>query len=338
MRVEGQPERYYGSSIKRPADKRLSHIYDAAKNEPGKCYDYFRKHGVQNIILEIVEFYPCKNELELRLKENEYILQHLGEAECLNSQLAIKCGKKVINRYKIGKIYAMVCNSCPKLYLGSTIQTLDKRRLSHISKAEAEAKSRCNSNFYKTAISYGGVRNFKIVKLEDWPCNSKRELEDREQFWKNVLSAVLMNQNNPKSSPESKKEKRKISNAAYVQSGQYESRRIERQMNETVAQKEDRLARLRARPKTEKSKQQQRNRAALKRQAETSEQRTQRLNQLRSYSKSRDQIRKDVKNAKRLLARLNAGEVFRPQITTIDKYGIYKTDEQYKSRLLEQSI
>ena len=31
LRIEGRPERYYGSSIKRPADKRLSHIYDAAK-------------------------------------------------------------------------------------------------------------------------------------------------------------------------------------------------------------------------------------------------------------------------------------------------------------------
>lgn len=303
LRIEGQKGAYYGSSIKKPADKRLSHIYDAACGEPGKAYDFFRQFGVQNIILEVIENYPCENEIELKLKENEYILRHLGTSSCLNSQLAVKNGKKPFNRYKSGIIYVMVCEECPKLYLGSTIQPLERRKMSHVAKARMKSKS----NFYKTARSYGGVENFKILKLECWACNSKRELEEREQFWKDALAHVLLNQNNPRSSDEVKKEKKRLYHAA------------------------------RARPQTEAEKQKARETIAQKRETETPEQKKNRLEQKRSYNRLHDEHQRNVKNAKRLVTRLNAEELFTPKSTTLDKYGIYRNSSNFFiSKLLEQ--
>ena len=331
LRIEGQPEFYFGSSIKKPADKRFSHICDAANGEPGRAYDYFRAHGEQNIIMDIVEYYPCKNEIELKLRENVYIIENRGNPESLNKQLAIKAESTNENRYKNGVIYAMLFEGCLALYLGSTIQDITKRKASHV----AKAKSKSQSMFYQQAQAYGGVEEFDIVILEEWPCNNKRELEDREQFWKHAFPPqLLLNLNNAASSPEAKMEKRKLSNAAYLNSEQYKQRKSERKQAETAEQRETRLAKARTKTKSDAAKQKGRERAAVKRHAETAEERDKRLKVLRNYGATRNERSRNIKNAKRLVSRLNAGESFTPTSATMEKYGIHKNGQRFESAYL----
>jgi len=75
-----------------------------------------------------------------------------------------------MNKYINGKIYKIVCNITDDVYIGSTIQTLKRRLKKHMAMD-------CIS---KEIIKNG---NYKIELIEDYPCNNKRELELREQYY-----------------------------------------------------------------------------------------------------------------------------------------------------------
>lgn len=69
--------------------------------------------------------------------------------------------------YSKGKIYKIIDESNGDVYIGSTIQSLEERFLRHKIFKEYN-KEKCNC---------------KIFLIEDYPCNSKRELEMREQYF-----------------------------------------------------------------------------------------------------------------------------------------------------------
>jgi predicted GIY-YIG superfamily endonuclease len=69
--------------------------------------------------------------------------------------------------YSKGKIYKIIDESNGDLYIGSTIQTLKARNWGH-----------------HMIRDYNKIReNCKISLIEDYPCNSKKELVKREQYW-----------------------------------------------------------------------------------------------------------------------------------------------------------
>jgi len=69
--------------------------------------------------------------------------------------------------YNQGKIYKIIDESNGDVYIGSTIQTLKSRYHTHgIFKDYNKLKCNC-----------------KIILIEDYPCNSRRELEEREQYF-----------------------------------------------------------------------------------------------------------------------------------------------------------
>jgi predicted GIY-YIG superfamily endonuclease len=69
--------------------------------------------------------------------------------------------------YSKGKIYKIVDESNGDVYIGSTINSLDLRFRTHqIFKYYNKLKCNC-----------------KIILIEDYPCNNKRELEMREQYF-----------------------------------------------------------------------------------------------------------------------------------------------------------
>lgn len=87
-----------------------------------------------------------------------------------------------INKYQKAKIYKLVGGG--KTYIGSTIQSLSKRKSQH----KTNKKSLCVS----FEISKG---DFDIFLIEDYPCNSKKELLSRERYW--VENNECINKNIP---------------------------------------------------------------------------------------------------------------------------------------------
>lgn len=78
------------------------------------------------------------------------------------------------NKYKNGKIYKIVDNTNDNVYYGSTIETLKNRLKKH---QYTKRKYVCSS---KSIIDNN---NYDIILVEDYPCNSKQELELRERYF-----------------------------------------------------------------------------------------------------------------------------------------------------------
>ena len=75
-----------------------------------------------------------------------------------------------INKYQNGKIYKLISKEMPGLvYYGSTIQTLKQRMTKHMSSS--------NTSCSKALFAYGTP---EIILIEDYPCNSRKELEIEE--------------------------------------------------------------------------------------------------------------------------------------------------------------
>jgi len=75
------------------------------------------------------------------------------------------------NKYKNGKIYKLVCDATPIVYYGSTIQSLPQRLSKH------KTLRNCTS---RELFEKGNVT---IELVENYPCNSRKELEARERIY-----------------------------------------------------------------------------------------------------------------------------------------------------------
>jgi len=79
------------------------------------------------------------------------------------------------NRYLKGKIYIIKNkNDNSKIYVGSTIETLACRRSKHIHDSK-NYKNRCN--LYKHVYDWS---DWEMTLHEDYPCDNKKMLEQRE--------------------------------------------------------------------------------------------------------------------------------------------------------------
>jgi len=82
----------------------------------------------------------------------------------------------VSNKYTNGKIYKLYSKSQPNLvYYGSTIQTLDKRHTAH--------KSACKMLRGVSSSSIIELGDTIIELVENYPCNSIKELHRREGYY-----------------------------------------------------------------------------------------------------------------------------------------------------------
>lgn len=79
--------------------------------------------------------------------------------------------------YSNGKIYKIVNDTNDKIYIGSTTSTLAKRLSEHKKIKRANDKQR---PFYKDLFDNIGKEHFSILLIEEFPCNSRLELERRE--------------------------------------------------------------------------------------------------------------------------------------------------------------
>jgi len=76
--------------------------------------------------------------------------------------------------YSNGKIYKIIDESNGDIYIGSTVQELRMRFLTH------GMFKRYNKN----------KNNCKIILIERYPCKSKRELEIKEQYWMDNIICI----------------------------------------------------------------------------------------------------------------------------------------------------
>lgn len=93
-----------------------------------------------------------------------------------------------MNKYQDGKIYRIVGGD--KVYIGSTTQTLNARFRGH----RNHYKSFQDCREYKVMVyeifEEVGVEECSIELVEDFPCSSKRELEERERYWIETMECV----------------------------------------------------------------------------------------------------------------------------------------------------
>jgi len=73
--------------------------------------------------------------------------------------------------YSQAKIYKIECNITNEVYYGSTTLSLSQRIAHH------KARRDCS------AIKIIDIGNFNIKVIEEYPCNSKKELEARERWY-----------------------------------------------------------------------------------------------------------------------------------------------------------
>ncbi len=91
--------------------------------------------------------------------------------------------------YKFGKIYKLIDNTNGNVYVGSTAETTLARRLSgHRGKCKA-FYMKGQGNYVK---SFDIINNndYKIILIEEYPCESKDQLLQREQQWMDKIDCI----------------------------------------------------------------------------------------------------------------------------------------------------
>ena len=90
--------------------------------------------------------------------------------------------------YQLGKIYKIECNVTEKVYIGSTCEpTLARRLTKHLT----NYKRYLNGTYsYVSSFDVLQNRNYDIVLIESYPCNSKDELHSRERYHTNNIDCV----------------------------------------------------------------------------------------------------------------------------------------------------
>ena len=107
-----------------------------------------------------------------------------------------------MSNYQNGKIYKIIDNTNDNIYVGSTTQKTLARRLDNHRghyKNYLEGKGR-------KCMSYDIIINndYKIILIEDYPCDNRDQLRMREQYW--IDKTKCINKNRAYQSKENRKE------------------------------------------------------------------------------------------------------------------------------------
>ena len=97
--------------------------------------------------------------------------------------------------YQKAKIYKICCKDVDvtDVYVASSTN-MTRRKYAHKSVCNNENNKNYNFNVYQFIRDHGGWANWSIMIVEDFPCNSKHELETRECFHIEDLHATLNKQ------------------------------------------------------------------------------------------------------------------------------------------------
>ena len=110
-----------------------------------------------------------------------------------------------MNKYSRGKIYKITNNFNSDIYYGSTIHTLNKRLGEHERKFTLFIR---NKYHWQQSFKILMNNDYTIEKIEDYPCNSLRELQQREDYY--IVNYDCINYRRAHNTPEEKKAIRAI--------------------------------------------------------------------------------------------------------------------------------
>jgi group I intron endonuclease len=92
-----------------------------------------------------------------------------------------------MTEYSKGVIYRIVNDINDDFYIGSTTTTLSRRMASHRGSLKVEKKT---SRLYRMMRELG-QEHFRIVLVEEYPCQNKQQLIQREEYWRTELRPTL---------------------------------------------------------------------------------------------------------------------------------------------------
>jgi hypothetical protein len=95
-----------------------------------------------------------------------------------------------MNKYQDGKIYKLTSKQTDKIYVGSTIRTLDARMIQH------KIQYKCGNSHNISSAEILKYDDCIIELIEDSPCDSKTELEKREQHYMDLYRDIIVNKHN----------------------------------------------------------------------------------------------------------------------------------------------
>lgn len=122
--------------------------------------------------------------------------------------------------YKNGKIYRLVCNISGKQYIGSTTQPLPKRLYWH--KTDFKKWEKDNTRDYTRSFDVLKNKDYDIILIENFPCNSKYELERRERYW--IENTNCVNLTIPTRTPKEYKEDNRDKIDKYMEQWRHENK------------------------------------------------------------------------------------------------------------------
>jgi len=115
--------------------------------------------------------------------------------------------------YQNGKIYKIYSSETDEIYIGSTTATLKERLERHYKNLKRYEKGdkKCYTSSFDI-LKYGNVN---IELIENFPCNSNKELRIREQYF--IKNNNCVNINNAYRSENENKKKRSIYNKTHYE-------------------------------------------------------------------------------------------------------------------------
>jgi len=97
-------------------------------------------------------------------------------------------------KYENGKIYKIIDNTNSDIYVGSTCDKLSRRISNHRGSYNCYLNPNIKQGYMR---SFDILKNndYKIILIEEYPCENKEQLLLREQYWIDKLDCI--NYNNP---------------------------------------------------------------------------------------------------------------------------------------------
>lgn len=96
--------------------------------------------------------------------------------------------KSTENKYLRGKIYKIISYQTNEIYIGSTCEPYLCNRLAGHKRDYKSYKN--NKHNYITSFKLIAYEDVQIVLIEDYPCDRKEQLLQRESYWIQLLDCV----------------------------------------------------------------------------------------------------------------------------------------------------
>jgi len=168
---------YIGSTINNPRFRLNNHKKDSIKFPDRNVYKHINEIGWDNVLLQIVEKYPCNTREELRLKEDEFIKESIDDMYCLNHQRAViskeERKENVANYYLTHRAQILQQH---KQYLEANKEKVDAYQAAY---RKENAEERCE---YSRQYAAEHSEQVKARKKEYYESHKSEIIEKQKQY------------------------------------------------------------------------------------------------------------------------------------------------------------